>query len=120
MAVVGRLTLSYRGTLIQPKDVSTILLALSSGAIAAQPAISAEAAFSTVVALVGVTSIATGLTANSMGVLKLGYLVRFVPFPVVSGFLAASGVLLMRGAFGMVVPGGGFAELLSVWPLWLP
>jgi len=120
MAVVGPLTLSYRGTLIQPQDVSTILLSLSAGAIAAQPAISAEAAFSTVVALVGVTSIATGLTAYTMGVLKLGYLVRFVPFPVVSGFLAASGVLLVRGAFGMVAPGAGFADLMSVWPLWLP
>lgn len=120
MAVVGPLTLSYRGTLIQPQDVSTILLSLSAGAIAAQPAISAEAAFSTVVALVGVTSIATGLTAYTMGVLKLGYLVRFVPFPVVSGFLAASGVLLVRGAFGMVAPGAGFADLMSLWPLWLP
>jgi SulP family sulfate permease len=122
MAVVGPLTLSYRGTLVQPQDVSTILLSLSAGAIAALPAISGQAAFSTVVALVGVTSIATGLTAYAMGVLKLGYLVRFVPFPVVSGFLAASGVLLVRGAFGMVVPGGGggFGELLSLWPLWLP
>jgi SulP family sulfate permease len=88
MAVVGPLTLSYRGTLIQPQDVSTILLSISAGAIATQPAISADAAFSTVVALVGVTSIATGLTAYAMGMLKLGYLVRFVPFPVVSGFLA--------------------------------
>ncbi len=120
MAVVGPLTLSYRGTLIQPQDVSTILLSLAAGAIAAQPAISAEVAFSTVVALVGVTSIATGLTAYAMGVLKLGYLVRFVPFPVVSGFLAASGVLLVRGAFGMVVPGAGTAELMSIWPFWLP
>lgn len=120
MAVVGPLTLSYRGTLIQPQDVSTILLSLSAGAIAAQPAISAEAAFSTVVTLVGVTSIATGLTAYTMGVLKLGYLVRFVPFPVVSGFLAASGVLLVRGAFGMVAPCAGFADLMSLWPLWLP
>ena len=122
MAVMGPLTLSYRGTLIQPQDVSTILLSLSAGAIAALPAISAQAAFSTVVALVGVTSIATGLTAYAMGVLKLGYLVRFVPFPVVSGFLAASGVLLVRGAFGMVVPDGssGLAEMLALWPLWLP
>lgn len=120
MAVVGPLTLTYRGTLVQPQDVSTILLSLAAGAIAAQPAISAEAAFSTVVALVGVTSIATGLTAYAMGVMKLGYLVRFVPFPVVSGFLAASGVLLVRGAFGMVVPEAGLADLPALWPLWLP
>jgi sulfate permease, SulP family len=122
MALIGPLTLSYRGTLIQPQDVSTILLSISAGAIATLPAITTQAAFSTVVALAGVTSIATGVTAYAMGVLKLGYLVRFVPFPVVSGFLAASGVLLVRGAYGMVVPGGdgSFAALLVNWPLWLP
>jgi sulfate permease, SulP family len=122
MAVIGPMTLSYRGTLIQPQDVSTILLSISAGAIASQPAISAEAAFSTVVALAGVTSVATGVTAYAMGVLKLGYLVRFVPFPVVSGFLAASGVLLVRGAYGMVVPGGdgSLAAMIDTWPLWLP
>ena len=122
MAAIGPLTLTYRGTLIQPQDVSTILLSLSAGAIAAMPALTAQAAFATVAALAGVTAIATGVTAYAMGVLRLGYLVRFVPFPVVSGFLAASGVLLVRGAFGMVGAGwgGGVAELLALWPLWLP
>jgi sulfate permease, SulP family len=43
--------------------------------------------------------------------------VRFVPFPVVSGFLAASGALLVRGAFDMVLPDGSG---LTQWPLWLP
>ncbi len=122
MAVIGPLTLTYRGSLIQPQDVSTILLSLAAGAIAAQPMLSQQAAFATVVALVGVTAIATGLTAYTMGVLKLGYLVRFVPFPVISGFLAASGVLLVRGAFGMVVPDSGnwLSDLAALWPLWLP
>jgi sulfate permease, SulP family len=122
MAIMGPLTLSYRGTLIQPQDVSTILLSISAGAIATLPAINAQAAFSTVVALVGVTSVATGVTAYALGVMKLGYLVRFVPFPVVSGFLAASGVLLVRGAYGMVVPAGdeGSTQILASWPLWLP
>jgi sulfate permease, SulP family len=47
--------------------------------------------------------------------------VRFVPFPVVSGFLAASGALIARGAFNMVVPGdGGLSHLLTQWPFWLP
>jgi sulfate permease, SulP family len=61
MAVIGPLMLSYRGTLIQPQDVSTILLSLSASSIAALPAMSAGAAFSTVVALVGITSISTGV-----------------------------------------------------------
>lgn len=106
MALIGSLALSYRGTLIQPQDVSTILLSTSAGAIASLPANSAEAAFATVVALAGFTSIATGVTTCAMGVFKLGYFVLFVPISVVSGFLAASGVPLVRGAYGMVVPDG--------------
>ena len=117
LALIGSLTLSYRGTLVQPQDVSTILLSLCAAAIASLPAISAAAAFSTVVVLVAVTSVATGVAAYAMGRMKLGYLVRFVPFPVVSGFLAASGALLVRGAFDMAVPGGAG---LDQWPLWAP
>jgi sulfate permease, SulP family len=90
MAIVVPLTLSYRGTLIQPQDVSTILLSLAAASIAALPGIGAKAAFSTVLVLAGLTVIATGATAYTMGRLKLGYLVWFIPFPVVSGFLAAS------------------------------
>ncbi|MGL4309240.1 MAG: SulP family inorganic anion transporter [Paracoccaceae bacterium] len=121
MALIGPLTMSYRGTLIQPQDVSTIFLSLSAASIAATPGISGASAFSTVVVLVGVASIATGLAAYGMGRMKLGYLVRFIPFPVISGFLAASGALLVRGAFDMVAPGvGGLDGLLAKWPLWLP
>lgn len=121
MALIGPMTLSYRGTLVQPQDVSTILLSLCAASIAALPGLTAGSAFSTVVALVGVTSIATGVAAYAMGQLKLGNLVRFVPFPVVSGFLAASGALLVKGAFDMVLPGGvGLTELLAQWPMWLP
>lgn len=121
MALIGPMTLSYRGTLIQPQDISTVLLALCAASIAALPGLSAGAAFSTTVALVGVTSIATGVAAYAMGQLKLGYLVRFVPFPVVSGFLAASGALLVKGAFDMVLPSGvGLTEQLAQWPMWLP
>jgi len=71
MALIGPATLSYRGTLIQPQDVSTILLSLSAVSIATLPAISAGAAVSTVVVLVGITSIDAGVTAYAMGRLKL-------------------------------------------------
>ena len=37
MAVVGPFMLSYRGTLVQPQDVSTILLSLSAASIATLP-----------------------------------------------------------------------------------
>lgn len=126
MGITGPLTLSYRGTLVQPQDITAILLALCAASIAARPGFAPEAAFATVVVLVGLTSVVTGIAAYAMGVFKLGYIARFVPFPVISGFLAASGALLMRGAFDMVapdilkLPGGWLTLLTSGWPLWLP
>ena len=124
MAVVGPLTLSYRGTLVQPQDVSTILLSLAAGAIAAQPAISVPKPLSsTVVALIGVTSIATGLTAYAMGVMKLGYLVRFVPFP---GCERLSGRIRGSACAGGLRNGGArrrrrtMPNCCPLWPLWLP
>ena len=39
----------------------------------------------------------TGILLFGLGALKLGQWVRFVPYPVIGGFLAASGWLLMTG-----------------------
>ena len=41
----------------------------------------------------------TGITMLGLGLLRLGVVVRFIPFSVVAGFLAASGCLLIAGAF---------------------
>ncbi|MGB8812424.1 MAG: SulP family inorganic anion transporter [Paracoccaceae bacterium] len=121
MALIAPMALTYRGGLIQPQDVCAILFSLCAATIAAMPGLGAEVAFSTVVTLVGGTSIVTGVAAYAMGHFKLGYLVRFMPFPVISGFLAASGALLVKSAFGMAAPGAeGIGELLVRWPQWVP
>lgn len=125
MALVAPLTLSYRGTLVQPQDVTAILLALGAASIAASPGIAVDSAFATTVVFVGATTIVAGVVVYATGALKLGNLARFVPFPVVAGFLAASGALLIRGALDMVAPSGGSGEaglaaLVDRWPLWLP
>jgi SulP family sulfate permease len=125
MAVVAPFMLSYRGTLVQPQDVTAILLALGAASIAARPGMSIDAAFATTVVFVGATAIVAGAVVYAVGALKLGNLARFVPFPVVAGFLAASGALLIRGAFDMVAPAMPFTDsrfmgILDRWPLWLP
>jgi sulfate permease, SulP family len=90
MGLIGAFIFSYRGTIVQPQDVTAILLALAAAGIATQHGLSSQAAFSTVVALIVMASFVTGGIAFVMGFFRLGYLVRYVPFPVVSGFLAAS------------------------------
>lgn len=126
MSVVAPLALSYRGGIIQPQNVAAILLSFSAAEILRRTGGDAEAAFPTVVATVAAASIATGAAAYAAGALRLGYLVRFVPFPVVSGFLAATGALLAGHTFHLLVPsasagaGGWTAALAERWPLWLP
>jgi len=56
----------------------------------------------TAFAILGGSTLVTGLLFWSVGRLRLGRLVRFFPYPVVAGFLAGSGWLLVEGALAMV------------------
>lgn len=55
--------------------------------------------------LVGVslTTAATGIVLYALGKLKAGRAIRFVPFPVIGGFLGATGCLMVAGAVQVVV-----------------
>jgi sulfate permease, SulP family len=78
----------------------------------------------------GSAALLTGLALFLLGWRRLGKMVRFVPYPVVAGFLAATGWLIMSGAIRMAtgVPLsrstlGSFAEphvvlLLGLTVLW--
>ena len=60
----------------------------------------AEAKFITVVVVVMLTSVLSGLLFVLIGGFKLSRLVRFIPYPVVGGFVAGTGLLLAEGAVG--------------------
>lgn len=71
----------------------------------------------TAFAILGGSTLLTGLLFWMVGRLRLGRLVRFFPYPVVAGFLAGSGWLLVEGALAMVSGrhglAAGIAELAS-------
>ncbi len=100
MALVGTFVLGYRGTICSPQDAPAIVLSLAVAGFAALPA---ERAFATTVALVVLTSVASGLSAWLLGRLRLGFVARFIPYPVLGGFLAATGYLLVAGGLGIAV-----------------
>jgi SulP family sulfate permease len=60
--------------------------------------------FLTVVAATLVVTLLCGIVFLALGTFKLGNLVRFVPYPVVGGFLAGTGWLLFKG--GLFVSSG--------------
>ena len=62
-----------------------------------------ERAFITVVAATMVVTILTGVVFVVLGTLQLGNLVRFVPYPVVGGFIAGTGWLLLKGGIGVAL-----------------
>lgn len=113
MATVAALVLSYRGTVCQPQDIPAIVLSLAAGSIAAgMPDPGSERTFATVAALVIVTTATSGLAAFLLGRYRFGFVARFIPFPVLAGFIAATGYLLVMAAFGMLV-----GERVGAWNL---
>ena len=87
-------------TIAAPQEVPAAIMALIAASIfTAMPAeATIEEAFITVVAAIAATSILTGLLFLVLGYYKLGNIVRFLPYPVVGGFLAGTGWLLITGA----------------------
>ena len=60
-----------------------------------------DQALGLVVAGLGGAALLTGLALFALGWKRLGKLIRFVPYPVVAGFLAATGWLIVSGAIRM-------------------
>jgi sulfate permease, SulP family len=56
----------------------------------------------TVVAAMGLASVLTGVAFYAMGYFRLGRLIRFIPFPVIAGFLAGTGWLITKGSIGVI------------------
>ena len=80
----------------------------------------------TVVALVATTTLAVGTTFLALGSLRSGRLIRYLPYPVIGGFVAGTGWLLVVGGASV---GGGIGEaaasgtdpsLFGAWAGWLP
>jgi sulfate permease, SulP family len=81
--------------------VMSVLAASIAGALAAKGASTEQIIINVLVAL-SVSTLLTGILLYGIGALRLGQSLRFVPYPVIGGFLAASGILLITGAVEVV------------------
>lgn len=125
--LVIALTSSLPGTTGGPQDSPAAILGLAAVMITTQmEGASAEAKFSTVVMAVLLTSVISGLFFVFVGAFNLSRLIRFMPYPVVGGFVAGTGLLLVQGAMAVmlgITP--GLADLGLLFeaeraPLWIP
>lgn len=86
-----------------PQDAPVVILSIAATAIvAAIPAASSEVLFATVAGTLIGSALITALFFWFIGKFGLANFARFLPFPVIGGFLAGSGVMLLLGSFGVM------------------
>ncbi|MGV0028433.1 SLC26A/SulP transporter family protein [Phormidesmis priestleyi] len=91
---------AYPSVVATVSDTTIPVLSLVARQIAdLMPNASIEAKLLTVGAAIILNSVVGGAVLMALGEFKLGGLIRFIPYPVVGGFLAGTGVLLVQGAF---------------------
>lgn len=95
---------SYPGSVATIQDSPVVILALAIPiAVAAMPLTANESQLiSTILVMIVGTSLLTGLAFLLVGAFNLGGLVRFLPYPVLGGFLAGTGWLLVQGGVGVM------------------
>jgi sulfate permease, SulP family len=86
-----------RGVVGSLQDGPAAVLAVVAAAAAAAASGGASVRFLTVVSVVVVATTLSGIVLLVLAALRLGNIVRFVPYPVVGGFLAGTGWLLVKG-----------------------
>ncbi len=106
----------FRGTqglVAAPTGPTLVLL---SGAIAALAAsgLSGEALVTATLLTVALA----GIFQMLIGGLRLGHLIKFIPYPVVSGFMTGSGILMIMSQSGAVMGHG--ADLTMRQGAWIP
>ncbi|MBI4784935.1 MAG: SLC26A/SulP transporter family protein [Oscillatoriophycideae cyanobacterium NC_groundwater_1537_Pr4_S-0.65um_50_18] len=103
-SIVIALTSSLSGMLTSLQEGPTAIVALTASLIVTQMPASASVSETlfTVMAAIVLINILTGIFCFVFGRLKLGNLPRFIPYPVVGGFLAGTGWLLAQGAISLM------------------
>jgi SulP family sulfate permease len=103
--LISALTSSIPGTITIPQDTPAAILALIVAGTASNMSASAtlDQTFTTAVTAIIVTTLLAGLTFLLFGRFKLSRFARFIPYPVVGGFLAGTGWLLAKGGLSVMI-----------------
>jgi SulP family sulfate permease len=82
-----------------PQESTTAILAgVAAASVAAlPPGTPPSAVFATIAATVVISAVLTEVSLYALGRFKLGGLARFLPYPLIGGFLAGTGWLDERG-----------------------
>jgi len=128
MCLVVALFSSFSTAVCVPEDAPAAVMASVAAGIAAGLAGDADprAAYVTIGAAMALSTLGTGALFLILGRFQLGNLVRYMPYPVVAGFLAGVGWLLTTGSISIMTGlTPGFGNLLEFFTgekllMWLP
>lgn len=114
-AVLGALVAlfsSYPGAVAQVQDGPAVIIGVMATALAAslRGSLPPDVIVLMVLACLNVAAFLAGAAFYILGVFRLGALMRFIPYPVIGGFLAGSGLLILLGALA-VLTGAAFPKL---------
>lgn len=115
VGVIVSLLSSYKPVIAAPQEDAAVILASMAAAITTGIAQKDPTAspFPTVVAAIAITSVVAGGFFLLLGILRLGILVRFIPYPVAGGFIAGAGWLLLQGSISVM---SGQPSTLDIFP----
>lgn len=107
---------SFRGTIGRPHELPVVIVALLLGRILAELPDAAPGAdpFTTTLVLINGTTALFGLCSLLLGLGRVGDLFRFLPYPVLGGFVAGSGLLLVKGGITVMLEIGADRPMLPL------
>jgi len=101
--VVFALAGSLRGVLAGPHEIAAAALgSMSATVVASMAAAPVEATFMTMTTLVILTSVISAMVFFGIGISRLSYMLRFIPYPVAAGCFAGFGWILCVAALSMM------------------
>jgi SulP family sulfate permease len=125
--ILTNLLSSLRSGIGALQDGPNVLMAVVVGSLVGSTSLGQSGnLLATVLTTMVLATLTTGLFLLAMGVFRLGGLARYIPYPVVGGFLAGTGWLLIRGSIevvtGLPVTFSSLGRLLNpeIITLWLP
>lgn len=94
---------SLAGGIMVPQDATSAIVAVTLATIL--QGVDADQRLGTAIVFAVLCAVATGAVMLVLGLSRSGHLVRFVPHPVIGGFMAGTGVLLIYGAADLATSG---------------
>lgn len=119
LALIGAWQSSIDGVIIGSQEITVLSLALMIAEIGIDPLhrVSENQLLPTSIAIICITGVVLGAVFFIVGKCRLGKLARFIPYPVIAGFLAGTGILIVINSISVILGETPVDSLISAEPV---